>query len=78
MAWANIYIERFWRALKYEHIYLNPANGGIELYEGVRKHIEFYNTESRHTSINNNTTEKYFNPIKTDAKNKPIFELSLP
>ena len=27
-----IYIERFWRALKYEHIYLNPANGGIELY----------------------------------------------
>ena len=73
----NIYIERFWRALKYEHIYLNPANGGIELYEGVRKYIEFYNTERRHTSINNNTPEKYFNPINTNTKNKPIFELSL-
>jgi putative transposase len=73
----NIYIERFWRALKYEHIYLNPANSGIELYEGVRNYIEFYNTERRHTSIKNNTPEKYFNPINTNTKNKPIFELSL-
>ena len=73
----NIFIERFWRALKYEHIYLNPANGGIELYERVRKYIEFYNSERRHTSINNNTPEKYFNLIKTMRKNKPKFELSL-
>ena len=40
-----IYIERFWMVLKYEHIYLTPPNGGIELYEAVRKYIEFYNTE---------------------------------
>jgi putative transposase len=73
----NIFIERFWRVLKYEHIYLNPAIGGIELYEGVRKYIEFYNSERRHTSINNNTPEKYFNLIKTSPKNKPNFELSL-
>lgn len=73
----NIFIERFWRALKYEHIYLNPANGGLELYEGVRKYIGFYNTERRHTSINNNTPEKYFNPSNLIIKNKPKFELSL-
>ena len=29
------------------------------------------------TSINNNTPEKYFNPINTNSKNKTIFELSL-
>jgi putative transposase len=73
----NIFIERFWRALKYEHIYLNPANGGLELYEGVRKYIGFYNTERRHTSINNNTPEKYFNPSNLIIKNKLKFELSL-
>jgi|SaaInlStandDraft_1057018.scaffolds.fasta_scaffold68368_2 putative transposase len=33
----NIFIEGFWSILKYEHIYLNPVNGEIELYEGVRK-----------------------------------------
>jgi len=73
----NIFIERFWRALKYEHIYLNPANGGLELYEGVKKYIGFYNTERRHTSINNNTPEKYFNPRNLIIKNKLKFELSL-
>lgn len=61
----NIYIERFWRALKYEHIYLFPANGGIELYEGVRKYIDFYNKERRHTSINNLTPENYYHQMKT-------------
>lgn len=64
--------------LKYEHIYLNPANGGIELYEGVRKYIDFYNTESRHTGLKNNTPEKYFNLINANTKNKTIFGLSLP
>lgn len=73
----NIFIEGFWSILKYEHIYLNPVNGEIELYEGVRKYIGFYNDERRHTSINNNTPEKYVNPIKTITKNKPRFELYL-
>src|SRR5690554_7306022 len=27
----NIYIERFWRSIKYEKIYLNPPNGGVDL-----------------------------------------------
>jgi hypothetical protein len=56
---------------------LNPVDSGIVIYEGVRKYNEFYNTERRQTSIKNNTPEKYFNPINTNTKNKPIFELSL-
>jgi len=47
----NIYIERFWRSLKYEKIYLNPANGGLELYKNVNQYIRFYNQERRHTEI---------------------------
>ena len=47
------------------------------LNEGVRKYIEFYNSERRHTSTNNNTSKKYYNLIKTIPKNKPGFELFL-
>ena len=61
----NVFIERFWRALKYEHVYLNPANRGIELYEGVRKYVLFYNKQRRHTSINNLTPDSCFNQLKT-------------
>lgn len=47
----NIYIERFWRSLKYEKIYLFPANGGLDLLHIVREYIHYYNRERRHTKI---------------------------
>lgn len=47
----NIYIERFWKSIKYEKIYLNPPNGGLNLYQKVKEYIEFYNTKRRHTEI---------------------------
>lgn len=57
----NIYIERFWRSIKYEWIYLNPANGGIQLYEGIKKYVEFYNNERRHTCLNDEVPNVFFN-----------------
>jgi putative transposase len=39
----NVYIERFWRTLKYQHIYLRPAEHGIELYQGLKQWIKKYN-----------------------------------
>ncbi len=47
----KIYIERFWRSIKQEKIYLNPPNGGLDLYEKVKEYISFYNTKRRHTEI---------------------------
>jgi len=38
----NIFIERFWRTIKYQHIYLNPADNGLDLYVGIKKWIERY------------------------------------
>ena len=39
----NIYIERFWRSIKYRHIYLRPANDGLELYNGIDDWMIKYN-----------------------------------
>lgn len=47
----NVFIEQFWRTLKYEHVYLNLAEVGIELYTGIHNFIEYYNKERRHSSI---------------------------
>lgn len=38
----NIYIERFWRTIKYQHIHLNPETDGISLYIGIKKWLEKY------------------------------------
>jgi putative transposase len=42
----NIYIERFWRTIKYQHIYLNPASNGHVLYKGIEKWITKYNNKA--------------------------------
>ena len=38
----NIYVERFFRSIKYDYIYLNPAETGLDLYLGIKKFIEEY------------------------------------
>lgn len=47
----NIFIERLWRSVKYEDVYLHCYETGLELYQGLRKYFIFYNCERRHSSI---------------------------
>ena len=47
----NAYIERFWRSLKYEKIYLNPSNDGLDLYQKTRDYVCYYNEQRRHSKI---------------------------
>ena len=51
----NIFIERLWRSVKYEHVYLFPASDGLECYRGVKEYFEYYNTQRRHQSLENKT-----------------------
>ena len=47
----NIFVERLWRSVKYEHIYLHTPTDGIELYEGLKRYFQFYNSERFHQSL---------------------------
>lgn len=47
----NAFIERFFRSIKYDYIYLSPAKSGIELYQGIKKYIMKYNNR-KHQGIN--------------------------
>jgi putative transposase len=47
----NAFIERLWRSVKYEKIYLNPPTDGIHLYELLIEYFEYYNRERRHQGI---------------------------
>lgn len=46
----NVWIERFWRSLKYDYVYLNPAEDGFDLYEGIKKYIDYYHSKIHHTT----------------------------
>lgn len=48
----NAFIERLWRSVKYEKLYLSPPSDGIDLYEKLEDYFEYYNNQRRHQSIN--------------------------
>lgn len=51
----NIFIERLWKSVKYENIYLHAYEDGVQLYEGLKNYFHFYNTERFHQSLDYKT-----------------------
>jgi len=51
----NIWIERFWRTIKQEYIYINPTDDVKMLREGIGKFIDYYNTSRPHQSLKGGT-----------------------
>jgi len=51
----NIFIERLWRSVKYEDVYLRDYADGTEARQGLERYFRFYNTERRHQSLGNRT-----------------------
>lgn len=47
----NIFIERLWRSVKYENIYLYAYSDGRECYRGLAKYFSYYNHNRRHQSL---------------------------
>jgi len=44
----NIYIERLWRTVKRDYVYISPAEDGIDLFKGLKGFFEEYNHKKRH------------------------------
>jgi putative transposase len=47
----NVFIERFWRTLKHEHVYLRPPEDGIDLCHTCSQFIHYYNHRRKHSGI---------------------------
>ena len=51
----NVFIERLWRSLKYETVFLHAYETATELRKVIGKWISFYNTERPHSTLNGQT-----------------------
>ena len=63
----NIFIERLWRSVKYEHVYLFPASDGLQCYQGLNTYFEYYNSERRHQSLEDETPATVYNMMSKKA-----------
>lgn len=57
----NIFIERLWRSVKYEEVYINDYETVPDAKEGISRYMNFYNQERPHQSLDYKTpAEVYF------------------
>ena len=58
----NIFIERLWRSVKLDHVYLYPASDGLELYQGLNEYFRYYNYELHHQGIGRRIPADLYKP----------------
>jgi putative transposase len=56
----NIFVERLWRSLKYEEVYLNAYASVAEAKAGIGSWLEFYNEERQHQSLGYRTPRQVY------------------
>jgi putative transposase len=56
----NVMVERLWRSLKYECVYLNAFETGSEAREGIGRWLEKYNMKRPHSSLDDRTPHEAY------------------
>lgn len=56
----NIFIERLWRSLKQEAVYLEEITDGFHARRVINKWMTFYNTERPHSSLERRTPKEAY------------------
>jgi len=56
----NVFIERLWRSLKYEEIYLKAYDSVAQAKQGIGDWMNFYNQDRRHASLNRMTPDQIY------------------
>jgi transposase InsO family protein len=56
----NIFVERLWRSIKYEEVYLKAYKDGTEAKQGIGAYLDFYNRKRPHQALGYCAPEKMF------------------
>jgi putative transposase len=64
-AWRdNVFVERLWRSVKYEEVYLRAYDSVSEARASLGRYFDFYNRRRPHSSLDDATPDQaYFNPL---------------
>ena len=64
-AWRdNVFVERLWRSVKYEEVYLRAYDSVSEARASIGRYLDFYNARRPHSSLDGTTPDQaYFTPL---------------
>ena len=68
-AWRdNVFVERLWRTIKYEEVYLHVYASVLEARASIERYLIFYNSRRPHSSLDRKTPDQtYFNALMLEA-----------
>ena len=77
----NIFVERLWRSLKYEEVYLHEYRSVTDAWRGISEYFSFYNDQRPHSSLENQppaavycrTLQNFKTSTKGSAERQPVF-----
>ena len=70
----NLFIERLWRSVKYEEVYLKAYQDGREARIGLGNYFRFYNTERPHQALGYRTPAEVYSVIQVEPTNGGMVE----
>ena len=56
----NVFVERLWRSIKYEEVYLHAYDSVGQAKAGIGRYIEFYNSRRPHTALDKKTPDEFY------------------
>lgn len=59
----NVFVERLWRSLKYEEVYLNPYDSMVEARTGIGRYFQFFNYERPHQALGYQTPGSFYDGL---------------
>ena len=74
----NLFIERLWRSVKYEEVYLKAYQNGREARIGLGNYFRFYNTERPHQALGYRTPAEVFTSTPVEATSTGMVESLTP
>ena len=70
----NLFIERLWRTVKYEEVYLKAYQDGKDARVGIGGYFRFYNAERPHQALGYRTPAEVFNSIPVEVTHRAMIE----
>ena len=70
----NLFIERLWRSVKYEEVYLKAYTGGRDARAGIGEYFRFYNTERPHQALEYRTPAEVYTNGKEVAPQRDVVQ----
>lgn len=68
----NVMIERLWRTVKYEEVYLKQYATGADCYQGLNEYLKYYGHQRRHQSLDRKTPWEVYRPGRSKPRKGSI------